>query len=115
MHITLLEQLAANGLTGSALEEHVIRHNHGGTTVNFEQGFDMLDKVQLLVAGAGPEVVAHDDAGLALLASLFIDKGDATFAPKGWIGQHDIKILAWMTTQAIDHMHWRLALLIAAD
>ena len=45
----------------------------------------------------------------------FVDKGDATFAPKGWIGQHDIKILAWMATQAIDNMHRLFALFIAAD
>src|SRR6266571_1557432 len=89
MHVTLLQQFAANSFTCSTLEEYVIRDNHSRPTMNLEQGFDMLDKVQLLVDGA--------------------------LAPKGGIGQHDIKILAWMTTQAINNMHWRLALFIAAN
>src|SRR6266571_1688479 len=104
MHVTLLQQFAANSFTCSTLEEYVIRDNHSRPTMNLEQGFDMLDKVQLLVAGAGPEVVAHNYAGLALLASLFVDKSDAALTPKGGIGQH-----------AINNMHWRLALFIAAN
>src|SRR6266581_3337062 len=64
MHVTLLQQFAANSFTCSTLEEYVIRDNHSRPTMNLEQGFDMLDKVQLLVAGAGPEVVAHKNAGL---------------------------------------------------
>ena len=30
-----------------------------------------------------PEEIAYDDAGLALLASLFVDKGDAALVTKG--------------------------------
>src|SRR5438132_7557696 len=115
MHIALLQQFAPDGLTGTTLEKHIIRHDNSGTTINLEQRLDMLDKVQLLVAGAGPEVVAHDHAGLALLASLLVDKGHAAFTPKRWIGQHDIEILPWVTAQTIGDANRRLTIFIAAD
>src|SRR5205085_5788828 len=101
MHLALLQQFAPDGLTGTALEKHIIRHNHGSAAINLEQRLDMLDKVQLLVAGAGPEVVAHNHACLALLVSLLVDKSDAALAPKRRIGQHNIEILARVTAQTI--------------
>src|SRR5437868_9635496 len=115
MHLALLQQFAPDGLTGTALEKNIIRHNYGSTTVNLEQRLDMLDKVQLLVAGAGPEVDAHDHAGLALLVSLLVHKGDAALAPKRWIGQHDIEILARVTAQTIGDANRRLAIFVATD
>src|SRR2546423_5745849 len=115
MHLALLQQLAPDSLTGPALEKHIIRHNHGSTPINLEQRLDMLDKVQLLVAGAGPEVVSHNHAGLALLVSFFVDKGDAALAPKRWIGQHDIEILTRVTAHTIGHANRRLAIFVATD
>src|SRR5436309_6661251 len=115
MHIALLQQFAPDGLTSTTLEEHIIRHDKSGTTINLEQGLDMLHKVQLLVAGAGPEVVAHDHAGLTLLTSLLVDKGDAAFAPKRWIGQHDIEILTRVTAQTIGDANRRLTVFVTAD
>jgi len=32
---------------------------NGGASVHLQQGFDVLDEVELLVAGCRPEVVAH--------------------------------------------------------
>src|SRR2546430_1930762 len=101
MHLALLQQFAPDSLTGPALEKHIIRHNHGSAPINLEQRLDMLDKVQLLVAGAGPEVVAHNHAGFTLLVSLLVDKGDTALAPKRGIGQHDIEIFARVTAQTI--------------
>src|SRR5712691_2191738 len=75
----------------------------------------MLDKVKLFVAGVGPEVGAHNHTGLTLLLSLLIHKGHATFAPKWWIGQHDIEILTWMTAQTIGYANRRSAIFVAAD
>src|SRR5437762_5496092 len=114
MHLALLQQLAPDSLPGPALEKHIVRHNHGSAPINLEQRLDMLDKVQLLVAGAGPEVVAHNHAGLALLVSLLVHKSDAAFAPKRRIGQHNIEILARVTPQTIGDANRRLAAFVAA-
>src|SRR5207249_9461026 len=115
MHLALLQQLAPDSLPGTTLEKHIIRHNHGSAPINLEQRLDMLDKVQLLVAGAGPEVVSHNHAGLTLLVSLLVHKGDAALAPKRWIGQHDIEILARVTAQTIGDSNRRLAIFVTAD
>src|SRR6266480_2835815 len=115
MHLALLQQLAPDSLTGPALEKHIVRHNHGSAPINLEQRLDMLDKVQLLVAGARPEVVAHNHAGLALLVTLLVHKSDTALAPKGRIGQDDIEILARVTAQTIGDANRRLAIFVAAD
>src|SRR6266568_3216662 len=115
MYLALLQQLAPDSLTGPALEKHIIRHNHGSAPINLEQRLDMLHKVQLLVAGAGPEVVSHNHTGLTLLVPLLVDKSDTALAPKRRIGQHDIEILARVTAQTIGHSNRRLAIFVTAD
>ena len=54
--VALVEQLAADGLAGAALEEHVVGHDDGGAAVDLEQRLDVLDEVELLVRGRRPEV-----------------------------------------------------------
>lgn len=61
MDIGLLEQVAADGFAGAALEEHIVRQHDGRAAVLLEDGEDVLDEVELLVARARPEVVAVDD------------------------------------------------------
>lgn len=51
--IAFMKQLAANALAGPAFKQYVVRHHDGRAAVDFEQGFDMLDKVKLFV---GPYV-----------------------------------------------------------
>ena len=65
--VALLEQLAADRLAGAALEEHVVRHDDGRPAVLLQQRLDVLQEVELLVGGRGPEVVAVDDERLLLL------------------------------------------------
>ena len=57
----------------------------------FEQRLDVLDEVELLVAGRGPEVVAHDGQVLALLLALLVDDQDARLLAERRIGQHDVE------------------------
>jgi hypothetical protein len=67
----------------AALEEHVVGQDHRGAAVLLEDGEDVLEEVELLVAGAGPEVVAHDDerflgdspSSLTMVTLLFLPNG----------------------------------------
>src|SRR5437588_11133556 len=68
MHIALLEQLAPHNLTSAALKEHIIRYHHRCPPMHLQQCPDVLNEVELLVAGRRPEVLAHHHLGLALLA-----------------------------------------------
>jgi hypothetical protein len=49
VHVALVQQLAADGLAGPALEEHVVGHDDGGAAVDLEQRLDVLHEVELLV------------------------------------------------------------------
>ncbi len=64
MDIALVQELAADGLAGAAFEQHVVRHHDRGAAVVLQHRLDVLDEVELLVGGRGPEVVALDDVAL---------------------------------------------------
>ena len=68
MHVGLLEQFAADRLAGAALEEHVVGQHHRRAAVLLEDREDVLEEVELLVAGRGPEVVAVDGERFAWFA-----------------------------------------------
>ena len=57
--IALMQQFSAHGFAGPAFEEDVIRHDDGGPAIDLEHGLDVLNEVELLVGGGGPEVVAN--------------------------------------------------------
>ena len=58
--VAALEEFAANGFAGSAFEEDVIRDDDGGSAIHLQKADDVLDEVELFVAGGGPEVVAKN-------------------------------------------------------
>ena len=62
--VAFLEEFAADGFARAAFEEDVVGDDDGGAPVDFEQGADVLDEVELFVAGGGPEVVADDEVRL---------------------------------------------------
>ena len=64
----------------------------------------MLDEIQLLVAGAGPEIFADIDLNFALDLSFAGHKRDAGFLAEGRIGQHQVEILAQMGRQAVSYV-----------
>jgi hypothetical protein len=75
--------------------------------VLLEDGEDVLEEIELLVAGARPEIVAIDDERfLGRLASL-VDDGHAAFFAEGWIGQDDL-IFAVFAGQCVLGHHRQL-------
>lgn len=60
MNVGLFQQLAADGLTDSTFEQHVVRQNHGCSPVLLQNREDVLQEVQLFFAGRCPEVIAVD-------------------------------------------------------
>jgi len=66
--VALLQQSPPDGLAGSALKQDVVGDDDGGASVDGEQRPDMLQEVELLVGGGGPEVLLlrgmFDDPGL---------------------------------------------------
>jgi len=90
MDIGLLEKFPADRLPCPTLEEDIIGEHHGGAAMLFENCEDVLEEVELLVARAGPEVVAVDREGILRLLTVCTDDRNATFLPKGRVGQHHV-------------------------
>jgi hypothetical protein len=61
VHIGLLEQLAADGFTGTAFEEDVVGDNDRGAAVLLQNGKDVVEEVELFVARARPEIIAMNN------------------------------------------------------
>ncbi len=49
MDITFVQEFSADVLSGSAFKKDIVRDNDCCAAVLFEQGFYMLDKIELLV------------------------------------------------------------------
>lgn len=56
-------------VTRATLEQRVVRHRHGRAAVYLKDRMHVLQKVELLVQGAGPEIVAIVGQQFAALRS----------------------------------------------
>jgi hypothetical protein len=61
----------------------------------------VLKKVQLLVLGGCPEILAHVLRIFLLQVTDLINNGDAAFLAEGWIGHDDAEPLTWVTGEAV--------------
>ncbi len=83
VHVRLLEQFAPDGFARAAFKQHVVRQHHRRAAMLLEDGEDVLEEIELLVARARPEIVAVDDerflgaspASLTMVTLLFLPKG----------------------------------------
>lgn len=83
MQITGIKQFLADDLTCAALKEHVVRHDHGGLARGFQDGIDVLDEIELLVAAGGPEILTVIYEVLFLLFAFLIGEGEGGFFAEG--------------------------------
>ena len=75
--VGLFEQGAPYRLPRACLEEDIVRQHDRGAAVLLEEGEDVLEEVELIVARARPEVVAVDDERFFRCLARSIDYGDA--------------------------------------
>jgi hypothetical protein len=55
VNVGLFEDFASYRFPGAALEKHVVGNNDRGAAVLLQDGEDVLEKVELFVAGARPD------------------------------------------------------------
>jgi hypothetical protein len=94
-------QLLAHGLSGAAFEEHVVGKHHGGLSVGFEEGADVLQEVELLVARGSPEILAVVAQVLLFLLAGFVGDGHAALLAERRIGQHVVCADAFVRYQGV--------------
>ena len=101
MHVAFLQELSANGLSGAALEEDVVRYHDCCSPVDLQAALYVLEEVELLVARRGPEVIA-DYVRLSFASSpsslmtVMLD-----FFPNGGFVKHHVVRGRWLLVQAI--------------
>ena len=68
MQITLVHQVAADFLAVSVSKQHIVRQYHSGPglAIGLQTAVDVLEKVQLLVAGGESKVVPAGDLAALL-------------------------------------------------
>ena len=94
-----LEEVAAHRLARPALEEDIVRHHDGRTAIGLEHGPHVLEEVELLVGGGGPEVLAAVGQGLPVGPS----PAFSLVRSKGWLShlaaarQHDSLVGSTLT------------------
>ncbi len=81
-----MQEFTAHGLPCPAFKEDIIRHHDAAAAVLHQQGFDMLDKVELLIGGGGPEVLPLDNFRLLGGLAVFADNGGAALLAERGIG-----------------------------
>ena len=87
-----MEEAFTNGFAGAALEEHIVGQDDSGAAVDLEQAADVLEEVELLVAGGGPEVVAQNLLALLHLIAILVDDGDAGLFAEWRVGEHHVVV-----------------------
>ena len=90
MHVRLLEQFAPDGFARAAFKQHVVRQHHRRAAVLLEDGENVLEKIELLVARARPEIVAVDDERFLGRLARLVDDGHAAFFAERRIGQDNL-------------------------
>ena len=60
MQITLVHQVAADLLTIAVCKQHIVRQHHSdpGLSIGLQAAVDMLEEVQLFVAGGKNEIIS---------------------------------------------------------
>ena len=115
VHVRLLEQLAANRLARAAFEQHVVRHHDRGAAMLLEDREDVLEEVELLVAGRRPEIVAVDRQAFLLRLACLVDDGHAALLAERRIGQHHFVILAALAAERVTNLDRHLVCSVRAD
>ena len=69
-----------------ALKQYVVGHYDGGFAGGLEQGANVLHKVELLVRGGGPKVLAVVGEVVGFLLARLVGKAHGAFFAKGGIG-----------------------------
>ncbi len=112
VQVAFMHELAAHGFAGSAFEQDVVGHDHGGAAVLGEQALDVLYEVELLVGGGGPEVGTVVGDGLFVRFADLVDDSDARLLAEGRIGDDDGVVFGRRIAQAIVSTNRRFVLAI---
>lgn len=92
--VAAFEEFAADGFAGAAFEEDVVGEDDGGAAADHKFADDVLEEVELFVAGGGPEVGALVFLFLGGDLAVVADDGVAALFAEGGIGENHVEFPA---------------------
>jgi len=90
MQVGCFHQLFPDCFTGPTFEQNIVGNNHGGKAGCFEHRRDVLDKIQLLVAGGRLEILTVVSQIVFFLFAFIVGKSLTALFPEWRISQHII-------------------------
>lgn len=99
--LALLEPVPAHGLSGAALEEDVVGHDHCGAPVDLAQRFHVLEEVALLVRRRHPEVGAVVGEHLPIGVAFLVDDGNRRLLAEGRVRDHHVGVRARLIAERV--------------
>jgi hypothetical protein len=91
VEIRAFQKFLADGLTGSALEQDIVRHNNAGAPSRFEHRADVLNEIKLLVGCGRPEILPVVGEIVFFPVAFLVRETHGALLAKGWIGKHVIE------------------------
>ena len=113
MQITGSKQLLADDLASAALKEHVVRHDYRSLARGFQDGIDVLDEIELLVAAGGPEILTVIYEVFFLLFDFLIGEGEGGFFTEGRIYENVVHPVAVIGEQRVSVRHGYVSVNVA--
>src|SRR5450759_2603863 len=99
MDVALLQEAAANRLPRSPFEQNVVGNHDRGAPVNLQERSNVLQEVELLVRGRGPEVLSQVAHGFGFGVTLGSDHLVGRLLAEWRIGEHYLEMSRWGRTQ----------------
>ena len=109
MQVSGFQQFLTDNFARAALKQHIVRHNDRSLAGCFQNGIDVLHKVQLFVRTGCPEVLPVVNEVFFLLFAFLISKGDGGLFSERWIGQHIVHTITGVGEKRIPKSDRRIA------
>ena len=101
MQVSGFEQFLAHDFSCTALKQNIVRHNNGSLSCGFQNGIDMLHKVQLFIGTGCPEILSIVDEVFFLLFAFLVGESKSRLFAKRRIGQHIVHTVAGVCEKCI--------------
>ena len=92
--VAFLQELPAHNFAGAPLKENVVRYHHCSPPANLENGFDVLNERELLVAGTRPEVLTYYRQILPFLITFVVHHPYAGLSTERRVGEDHVVAVA---------------------
>ena len=94
VQVGVVQQLLADRLTGTAFEQHIVRHDNGSAAGGLEHRANVLHEIELLVRGRRPEILTVVSQVVLFLSAFLVREAHGTLFAEWRISEHIVEAFA---------------------